>query len=97
MDLAAALMRELGAGTAARPRVRGELTAREREVLGLLAHGMSNARIAQTSFISEKTAGHHVSRILAKLGVRNRAAAAAHVARLAPAAPAAPAHARSGE
>jgi ATP/maltotriose-dependent transcriptional regulator MalT len=97
MDLAAALMRQLGAGTAARPRVRGELTAREREVLDLLAHGMSNARIAQTLFISEKTAGHHVSRILAKLGVRNRAAAAAHVARLAPAAPAAPTPVRSGE
>ena len=83
MDAAAAVLRELGAGTAARPRVRGELTAREREVLDLLGQGMSNARIAQTLFISEKTAGHHVSRILAKLGVRNRAAAAAHAARLA--------------
>jgi ATP/maltotriose-dependent transcriptional regulator MalT len=81
MDTAAAVQRELGAGTAARPRGYGELTVREQEVLGLLALGMSNARIAQTLFISEKTAGHHVSRILSKLGVRNRAEAAAHAAR----------------
>ena len=42
---------------------------------------MSNARIAQTLVISEKTAGHHVSRILMKLGVSNRAEAAAHAVR----------------
>ena len=82
-DGAAAVLRELGAGTGARPRATGELTAREQEVLGLLALGMSNARIAQTLVISEKTAGHHVSRILMKLGVRNRAEAAAHAARVA--------------
>lgn len=81
MDAAAAVLRELGGGTAGRPRAYGELTAREREVLALLAQGMSNARIAQTLVISEKTAGHHVSRILSKLGVRNRAEAAAHAAR----------------
>jgi ATP/maltotriose-dependent transcriptional regulator MalT len=85
MDVAAAVLRDLGTGTAARPRSYGELTAREQEVLGLLAHGMSNAQIAQTLFISEKTAGHHVSRILSKLGVRNRAEAAAHAARAEPA------------
>jgi ATP/maltotriose-dependent transcriptional regulator MalT len=81
MDVAAAVLRELGAGTAARARSYGELTAREQEVLGLLAFGMSNAQIAQTLFISQKTAGHHVSRILSKLGVRNRAEAAAYAAR----------------
>ncbi len=80
-DGAAAVLRELGAGTAGRARTYGELTAREREVLGLLAMGMSNARIAKALFISEKTAGHHVSRILAKLGVANRAEAAAHAVR----------------
>ena len=81
MDAAAAALRELGAPTGARPRRQGELTAREQEVLGLLALGMSNAQLAQSLFITEKTAGHHVSRILSKLGVRNRAEAAAHAAR----------------
>ena len=53
------------------------LTAREREVLDLLADGATNRAIAQTLFISEKTASVHVSRVLAKLGVPNRGAAAA--------------------
>lgn len=81
MNSAAGLLRELGGATGARPRAQGELTAREQEVLELLTRGMSNAQIAQTLVITEKTAGHHVSRILSKLGVRNRAEAAAHAVR----------------
>jgi DNA-binding CsgD family transcriptional regulator len=53
------------------------LTAREQEVLDLLADGATNRDIARVLFISEKTASVHVSRVLAKLGVPNRGAAAA--------------------
>ena len=52
------------------------LTAREREVLALLAEGMTNAQLAQTLFISERTANRHVSNIYTKLGVHNRTQAA---------------------
>ena len=47
-------------------------------MLDLIALGMSNGQIARALRISEKTAGHHVSRILMKLGVHNRAEAVAH-------------------
>jgi DNA-binding CsgD family transcriptional regulator/tetratricopeptide (TPR) repeat protein len=53
------------------------LTARERQVLELLAEGCSNRRIAKTLFISEKTASVHVTHILAKLQVTNRSEAGA--------------------
>ena len=51
------------------------LTPRERQVLELLEQEMSNIEIAQRLFLSERTVEHHVSTILAKLGVRTRAQA----------------------
>ncbi len=53
------------------------LTTREREVLALVATGQTNRRIAEALFISESTAGVHVSNILGKLGVTSRTEAAA--------------------
>jgi DNA-binding CsgD family transcriptional regulator len=64
------------------PLARFGLTAREREVLSLLAVGRSNPQIGQALFISTKTASVHVSNILAKLGVTGRVEAAAVAHRL---------------
>ena len=58
------------------------LTQRELEVLVLVAEGQTNRQIGQTLFITSKTAGVHVSRILAKLGVTGRGEAAAVAHRL---------------
>ncbi len=58
------------------------LTPREREVLGLVALGRTNRQIADELFISENTAGVHVSNILGKLGVAGRGEAAALAYRL---------------
>jgi DNA-binding NarL/FixJ family response regulator len=60
---------EAGAATAALP---DDLTDREREAMELLAHGLSNREIAAAMYIGEATAKTHVSRLLTKLGVRDR-------------------------
>jgi DNA-binding CsgD family transcriptional regulator/tetratricopeptide (TPR) repeat protein len=69
------------AGVAREPGVAG-LTARELEVLRLVADGRSNQQIAEALFISRKTASVHVSHILAKLGVGTRFEVAAAARRL---------------
>jgi DNA-binding CsgD family transcriptional regulator/tetratricopeptide (TPR) repeat protein len=82
---AADLARRLGTGlggSAAPPPPPAGLTARELEVTRLLAAGRTNAQIAAELFISPKTASVHVSNILAKLEVANRAAAGARAREL---------------
>lgn len=81
-DVAAALLRSWGSGGRSVPRAPGVLTRREQEILGLLVRGYSNQDIAGHLFISRKTVAHHVSSLLDKLGLRNRAEAAAYGARL---------------
>jgi DNA-binding CsgD family transcriptional regulator/tetratricopeptide (TPR) repeat protein len=70
-------MRELGAPVPRGPRAatranRAGLTARQFEVLALLADGLSNAEIADRLVVSPRTAEHHVAAVLAKLGATTR-------------------------
>jgi DNA-binding NarL/FixJ family response regulator len=57
------------------------LTPREREVLRLVAQGLSDATIAERLVVSSHTVHRHVANIRSRLGQRSRAAAAAHAAR----------------
>lgn len=56
----------------------GRISARETQVLRLVATGMTNRKVAETLFLSEKTVARHLSNIYTKIGVANRAAATAY-------------------
>jgi LuxR family transcriptional regulator, maltose regulon positive regulatory protein len=76
------ILRRLGVDRAQQPRPQGgdghaPLTPREREVLALVAQGMSDRRMAEALTVSEHTVHRHVSNILTKLGCSSRAAAVA--------------------
>jgi DNA-binding CsgD family transcriptional regulator len=75
----AALQRRLGIGVG--PAGPDVLTPREREVVALLAEGLTNAEVAERLYISPRTAGVHVSNVLAKLGMANRSEIAAWAVR----------------
>src|SRR5206468_3535154 len=70
---------------AAKPSSLEMLSSREREVLDLVASGMSNAAIAQRLRLSDHTVKRHVANILLKLDLPTRAAAAALIGRTTPA------------
>jgi DNA-binding NarL/FixJ family response regulator len=68
------LIEEVAPAGAARSKPPGldDLTTKEREVLGLLARGLSNAEIAEAMYVGEATVKTHVGHVLTKLGVRDR-------------------------
>jgi DNA-binding CsgD family transcriptional regulator len=77
-DAAASFLRERGVAGRTGPKGLGLLSKREREVLALFGEGLTNSEIAARLFISTKTAGNHVSSVLAKLHLRSRTEAAAY-------------------
>lgn len=80
-DDAAALLRELGAPGRPQPRRPGLLTDRQRQVVALVAEGLTNAEIADRLVISPRTVEDHVGNALAALGLDNRTQASAWAVR----------------
>jgi DNA-binding CsgD family transcriptional regulator len=65
-----------------RVKARAHLTPREEEILALLREGLSNTEISDRLYLSPRTVSTHVERVLRKLGVANRVAAAVHATEL---------------
>lgn len=80
-DAAASFLREMGVAGRTGPKLIGELSKREIEVLRLLGYGLTNAEIAARLYISTKTVATHVGNVFAKLQLRNRAEAASYANR----------------
>lgn len=80
-DAAARFLRDHGVSGRTGPKGMTLLSRRELEVLHLVGEGLTNAEIGARLFISTKTAGHHVSNILAKLQLRSRTEAATYALR----------------
>ena len=80
VEFAEQALRGLGVRTWRRGAATTRLTEREQEIVRLIAAGASNPEIARQLFVSRKTVERHVSNILKKVGVRNRAELASRVA-----------------
>jgi DNA-binding CsgD family transcriptional regulator len=81
-QVAEMLLRSLGVRTWRRGPAAEPLTDRERQIVRLISDGASNPEIAQQLFLSRKTVERHVSNVLKKVGVRNRAELASRAAEL---------------
>ena len=78
----ARVLERLRSGVAAGPAELAVLTVREREILELIAEGLTNRQIGQRLFLAEKTVKNYVSSLLAKLGLERRTQAAVLAAKL---------------